>query len=230
MKAYLDKIKAISKHLTYCAQWKESKSSISKIYNKTNSDKDYIYEFFCYLAILDNLSLSYDLEFIPGKGEKEFVFPKSPANKSDYPYFVIIDRSSKDVINQVCSGTFVVSIGTNKKRAPDISFQKPNADRNSPTYKEIDFAFDAKRKRDPSAKKLSKGQYSYFTNMISELDLRKPVTTYLTFTKFPSLHGNCLITNLEGNSKDSDLNIHHNIKEVEFFDFELDLTKINVIG
>ena len=230
MKAYLDKIKTVSKHLNACSQWKESKTSLSKIYDKSDSDKDFIYEFFCYLAILNDLSLNYDLLFVKGKDKSEFIFPKSPANKSKFPYFLLLDKTSKQTIYQVCSGTFVISIGKNKKRAPDISFQKPTAHKSNPTYKEIEFAFDAKRKRNPSAKKLSKGQYSYFTNMISELDLRNINTKLLLFEKFSLLNGNCLITNLEGSSKDHELNKHHNIKEVEFFDFTLDEKKINIIG
>ena len=162
MKDYLDKIKNYSKTLTKCANWQNTNTSLFASSTQSDKEKDYVYELFCYFAILKDLIANYDLEYYKGTAQKENVFPKSPARKDGYPFFYVVEKTTQKKVFQVCAGTMIEAI-TKNFRSPDISFQIAHSSLSSPTYLDTKLIFDAKRKRIGSnSEKLSIGQYSYF--------------------------------------------------------------------
>jgi hypothetical protein len=186
MKEYLSKINQIGKHLKNCASWNTSKKSISNINSGSDSEKDYVYEFFCYLTILNDLTVNYDLIYYPGAGSTMDIFPRNPANKEGVPFFFITNKKTNDKF-QVCAGTFIKS-QISRFRAPDISFQLEGSHLSDPQYTDVKMIYDTKRKR-PTTKnqKLSDSQYSGFTVMIKELNLENAALEDLSLISFRNL-------------------------------------------
>ena len=229
MKEYINKIKEISKILQKCARWDSSKKSISNLNNRSNNGKDYIYEFYCYLTVLKDLKSNYKLEYVSGGPNKD-KFPRGPAPKKDVPFFYLLSKTTKQKAYQVCAGTQIKAI-VSGYRAPDISFQKHNADLDDPSSKDLIMIFDTKRKRPGSMNpKISEGQYSYFSTMIRELGVDKKKFPKIKFNRLHSFIGNCLITNNEAHSQHEADNRFHKLKEVEYYDYKADLRKVKVIG
>ena len=230
MKEYLKRISSFSKHLKSCAAWHASNTSISNLKTASENDKDYVYEFFVYLAILKDLSNNYDLVYYAGNKKKKDLFPKNPANKEGVPFFYITHKIKKSEQYQVCAGTKIQS-KISRKRAPDISFQKYSADLINPQLTDVLMIFDTKRKRTHSkSQKLSDGQYSFFFTMIYQFNLRNADKTNIEFYNFKRFVGNCLITNKEAFSGNILDNNAHFIKEVEYFDDTINIGNIRVIG
>jgi hypothetical protein len=228
MKEYLKKINTIGKHLKSCSSWRNSKKSISYLKDITEKDKDYVYEFYCYLSILKDLSNNYGIVYVSGKGADKHAFPRNPANKEGIPFFYITNKSDPKERYQVCAGTYIQS-KIKTFNAPDISFQAGSASLIDPIYKDLNMIFDSKRKRAGSKNpKISKGQYAYFAHMIKEFGLAKDPKFSMQFSDLKEFNGNCLITNSRAYSGEINANEFHNLKEVEYFDDKLDLGKIKV--
>jgi hypothetical protein len=230
MKEYLDKIKNYSTILCKSAKWHNSGKAIGGLSIGTANACDYIYEFFCYLVIIEDLEVNYDLEYYSGTGGKQNLFPKAPSEKNGHPFFYLIEKGGTKKLVQICAGTKIES-KLSEKRAPDISFQKPSACLVDPKFTDVLMIYDAKRKRpSSSSKSIGESQYSYFAIMVKELELEKAASQTLCFTKFKLFNGNCLITNAKARRGKENDNTFHHLKEVENFDDKLDLGRINVIG
>jgi hypothetical protein len=230
MREYLEKIKRFSDALCTSAKWHNSEKTVGSLSTGTANACDYIYEFFCYLSILQDLNHHYELEYYSGAGVKENLFPKGPADKEGHPLFYLVDKTSKQKILQVCAGTKIES-KLSTKRAPDISFQNENACLKLPKYSDVKMIYDTKRKRpDSKSKSLGESQFAYFAIMIKELGQENANSNMFVFKNFKDFNGNCLITNSKARRGDSKQNQFHALKEVENFDDVLDLKKITVIG
>ncbi len=230
MRKYLDKIKSYAKALKKSAKWNNTGTTVGSLSTRSDHASDYVYEFFCYLSIIQDLKKNYLLEYYPGKKKKANLFPKAPTDKKDRPFFYLNDKKTGKRLYQVCAGTFVKStVGTN--RAPDISFQLGNASRTLPGYSKVLMIYDAKRKRSGSkSKKIGEGQYSYFSTMISELELTNASNNKIKFERFKDFNGNCLITNSSVHKPSIKRNRHHKLKVVEHFDHKSDMRKVKITG
>jgi hypothetical protein len=229
MRDYLNKLSTYTKTLKKCSKWIDTNKTVGKLDLNSVRGKDYIYELFCYLTILNDLSNNYILEYYPGFGKNQNCFPYAPSKKEGRPFFYLLNKN-KDKFLQVCAGTKIKSIIDNN-RAPDISFQNPNADLNLPQYNEILMIFDAKRKRENSnSEKVLESQYSSFAVMIKELGTEEAHLKKIEFKEFVKFNGNCLITNKKACRGIKKANELHKLKEIEFFDEKVDIKKINIIG
>ncbi|MBQ0786583.1 MAG: hypothetical protein KBT69_03725 [Oceanihabitans sp.] len=81
----LKEIKDYAIALRKASSWSNSNETIAHIQTSDNEEtkREYIYEFYCYLRILKDLKVNYDLELIPGELQK-VLFPKAPALKRKF--------------------------------------------------------------------------------------------------------------------------------------------------
>lgn len=221
----LDAIKKYCELLSKAAKWHNSGEQILEIESVKNSDKkkEYIYELYCFLRVIDDLSASFSIE-ITNTGMKP-VFPKAPASKKNYPYFLVKDKVSGQHVFEICTSIDIKGLA-NETSAPDISFLLPT-NNFTPGYKDVIMLFDAKFKH-----ALSTGVYESEFNkvaaMVTNLDTKDTTQhTIVKLNKLQSLIGNCLLTNSNAFKNN---HAHHKIfgiKEVEKFDVGVDF---NVIG
>lgn len=223
----LNKINDFSKSLAKVSIWKNSKDAFGHIvtYEKGKekiAKEDYIYEFYCYMKIIEDLDKNpnHTVKFKNGNG----FFPKKPATKKDRPYFVL-EVDKKEVL-QICSGTKIQTKLTNINKAPDISFQSMEADYELPSYKNILAIYDAKYSLSKNTNSFQEGQMVLFSDMIKLLKLKKPIDISIYFTDYKDFKGNCLITNRKTFTNDLVLLKYYKMTIVEDFD---EKKKINVI-
>lgn len=215
----LDEINLLADSLAKVSEWKNSKDAFGHIIEETNgiekiAKKDYIYEFYCYMKIIEDLSkkTNHTIKFIPGN----MIFPKSPANKLNRPYFILVVDNIE--IFQICSGTKIQSKIATAQKAPDISFQSIQSDDTLPSYKDVYAIYDAKYSDSNSNKSFQEGQMALFNKMIRFLEQNgaNPIDHY--YKNFTNFKGNCLITNKESYTDDkAELN-EEMITVVELFD------------
>jgi hypothetical protein len=206
------KIKELSVRLESAGRWEKSKRSIGEV---IKGNKNYIYEFYCLITIISDLSVNHKVEFVKGQGKDPYKFPKGSALKKNSPKFLIKDKNN-NVITQVCAGTRVESQYSSPKFHPDISFQKPTAG-DKPEFNELIAIMDAKFKKDPN-QKLPIDEIHSFTGQLRafKLDsLKRPHS--LNFHNLKPVFGNSILTN--GNSFEGDVRIlvDGNLKEVSNF-------------
>jgi hypothetical protein len=205
--------------LESAAIWHNSKESIDRVKHKlkiSNGD-DYIYEFYCYVRVLSDLTHNYTVRFVPGTGKNRMNFPQGPSNKKGRPLFILQDKTTGEPLYQVCSGTNIMTMFPPMTAAPDISFQKHDASDN-PTYNDVVLLFDAKYNRAGSAKvKVSQGQLGEVTNMITHLQLATTPSVVLNFVSLAGFIRNCLLTNGNAHSDNKAQHDYFNLSEVEGF-------------
>lgn len=212
LKTYTETIKKASK-------WEGSGETISHA-STGNNDKnirEYIYEFYCYIRILNDLIKNYDLAFVPGTKHKNH-FPKSPGNKGEFPYFSVLSKDTGEEIFQICAGINIIG-QKGATSAPDISFLQ-KATGLQPNYNDIEMLFDAKFKHNEDGK-IAKGQFNDVFAMIFNLDCMKQPTNPVLFNEFVGaldLNGNCILTNGKAYSENIDHHQMHHIKVVEKFE------------
>lgn len=214
----LNEINLLAESLANSSVWKNSKDAFGHIVIYDNGEEkiaenNYIYEFYCYMKILEDLSKkpNHKIKFIGGNG----IFPKNPVPKSNRPYFILEKDNVK--IFQICSGT-QIETKINTKKAPDISFQAIHSDPNLPNYRDILAIYDAKYSESNSAKSFQEGQMTLFNRMIRLLEQNgtNPIDHY--YTDFINFKGNCLITNKKSYTDNKAELDEEMITVVEFFD------------
>jgi len=221
----LEKIKKYAESLAQASQWKYSKEAIANIntIKKDERKKEYIYEFYCVMRIIDDLLIDYKIEVV--NPNKIVVFPKAPSLKKNYPYFLVKNLKG-EVLFQLCIGVKIMG-HIDETNAPDISFQKKNSSVN-PNYKDVFMIFDAKFKHRLNAR-VSDGEFSKICMMIDNLKCKNAEANSSKIFKFKKLiefHGNCLISNGNAYKENSKLHSHHCIKEIEKFDEDLNYKMI----
>jgi hypothetical protein len=224
----LKKIDAFSEKLTRASRWHNSGSLIStlKATNESDAKPDYIYEFFCFTSIAEDLSHNQKIQFICGTGRWAYSFPKNPANKLGKPYYIVSDE--KDVpLFQMCCGTKIETRYQGQYRAPDISFQFPDSP-STPTVDNVFQIYDAKYNDTGSQKeKLSLNEFSYVSQMIRDLQLNPPQKgVNFQFDKFVEFNGNCILTNGKGYSSNHQYHQDNFLKVVQHFDVSLNFKVI----
>ncbi len=153
------------------AKWNGSNEAVTHVYKNHkdfNVESNYVYEFYVLVRILESLTSSYKLEYIPDKRNKH-QFPKAAGNKENYPFFVAYNlKDAKTIIFQICAGTKIINKYENDIY-PDISFQNANADM-CLTERDIMFIIDAKhkkRKRD----RVTTDDVKVFVNDVASLNI-----------------------------------------------------------
>lgn len=218
-KDLLDEINSLADSLANVSIWKNSKDAFGHIIEEKDgvekvAQKDYIYEFYCYMKIIEDLSkkTNHTIQFIPGN----LVFPKSPSNKTARPYFILVVNGN--AMFQICSGTKIQSKVPNIKKAPDISFQSIESDDDLPSHNDVYAIYDAKYSDSGAAKSFQEGQMALFSRMIRLLEQNGTTPIHGYYNHFTNFEGNCLITNKQSYTDDLEELAEEGITVVELFD------------
>jgi len=207
-KNMLKKISEYGKLLVKTSMWHNSREPFGHIENATTD-----YEFFCYLKLLENLSINYDIKFIKGNGN----FPQKPAKKANKPKFILLKKNTNFEIFQMCAGIKISAPqwGSDYTISPDISIQKPNAS-DEPNQNDVVIIFDSKY-RTNNINKINISILREFAKIIDELNIGNPSKNTLKFSgKFKKFCGNGIITN--GLSHQGKYAKQNKIIQVEKFD------------
>ncbi|MFT4779075.1 MAG: hypothetical protein ACI923_001610 [Flavobacteriales bacterium] len=223
---FLDEINDFSEKLGILSKWKTSGDAFGHLTQSIKGKSvvaniakpDYFYEFYCYIKILEDLQQEYKVEF--EEGDK--MFPRKPANKKGKPFFKLL-KDGKEVFH-VCAGTKILSIAGHQQEAPDISFQKPNAHPENPTYADVDIIMDPKYSESGEIS-APKGAFNNFAMMVKHLQTENADNVKIDFTNFHEFKGNLLITNRECYTQDlavlkiNSVNVVKNFNETKTFEF-----------
>jgi hypothetical protein len=216
----LDQLNLATEELLDGCRWPSGAllAEVSASHDGTES-KDFIYEFDCLTRIIEDLHQHQRVEFIEGFGENRYCFPKSPGNKALWPRFLVRDRITDAPLMQVCVGTKISILLNDRYRAPDISFQVPMADL-SPSKVDVLLIYDCKYNEGSKRKHgLSLNQFSYFSQMVRDLDLTTSKRSYpFVYQSLKGLEGNAILTNGDRYSDDHDYHVHNHLKIVYHFD------------
>jgi hypothetical protein len=215
----IGQINDYKKKLELASKWHNSKESIAPIIEKdSNKDKNkedsYVYEFFCYLSLINDLMSNYEIIFVKGIGLYEYKFPQAASIKSGKPRFEALENG--EVVFQICAGTRVIGVTEAEDINPDISFQHPNATDN-PTAKDLIIILDAKYQ--DNFKSRLKGKefhaFSFFVNQYYKLPNIPSIT--IKFKELGNFYGNCLITNVRSHNKNDTMMKLANVREIVKF-------------
>jgi len=221
MNAILKKIDEYAAALKKAGLWHTSRTPVGYI-KKTKSHEqakdNFIYEFYCYLRIVMDLSQNYALEYEAGAGDNKNKFPQGPAAKSGRPFFRLKDKNG-NVVYQVCAGTEIKTIAGTKTNAPDISFQTPDADMDEPAADDVKLIIDAKYNRPTSdSDSFQEAQFDHFAMMIRNLNVESADQEKIQFGSLSTFKGNCILTNNKAFKADQAYLALHKVTEVEDFD------------
>jgi hypothetical protein len=194
------------------ATWSGSTEAVN---NALDEKENYVYEFYCYLRILAALSETHEIELVPGKNDNRNTFPKAPANKVNYPYFLLKDQKTKKPVAQICAGVKVKTRLEGENHHPDISFQRPFAS-SEPTWEDLILIMDAKF--NTSAERLPNSTFREFCTLVRWFNLQKIPTHDINFPiGIIAIEGNCLLTNAEAHKDKTEAWADSNVKEIEMF-------------
>lgn len=137
----IDQINSFASSLYDVSKWKTSSDPFGHIDPKTADN--YVYEFYCYMRILEDLQTNYKVRFVPGTN----TFPKKSADKKNgWSRFDLYDKNNGTLLFQVCAGTNIEHTAiANYTVAPDISFQTDNSPA-EPNENHVLMIFDSKYK------------------------------------------------------------------------------------
>lgn len=209
----IDNINSYATSLHEVSKWKNSSDPFGHIDSKT--EDNYVYEFYCYMRILDDLRAKYEVRFVPGTKS----FPKKPADKKNgWARFDLHDKQNGTLLFQVCAGTNVEhTIITNYTVAPDISFQMDNSP-DEPNENHLLMILDSKYKTGNSdEKKIDISTLREFANIVRDFDLNATKSSQIILDKLNSLTGNCLLSNGQTSKKHQPFCSHSKIKQVGKF-------------
>jgi len=218
MNDFINYIQSYSELLKKCSVWHNSEEIIAPVIGINDNESaadNYIYEFYCYIKIVEDLRVNYTIKFIEGEGIFKYKFPQAAALKRGKPRFHALQNETLQF--QICAGTKINCEIDSEENHPDISFQIPSAS-DDPTQNELIFIMDAKYKENENSK-LPKDEIYKFGQIVDLFDLRKTPLVEIQFSRYQSLKGNCLITNAFSYSDPSDSRLLQKlwIKEVERF-------------
>lgn len=196
-KTQLRNLKAATKKLT---QWGSSKKAFAHyqkikkgVTEKTGDGAHNIYEFYCYLRILEDLRKNYKIRFKKGSITDK-IFPESPVDKLGWPYFIIENKNKSSNKYQVCYGTKIkLSKAKNTTIAPDISFQKYDSTVD-PDETMVELIMDAKFIYSYD-KKISISRIHDFMQRVNALQTGNANSLHLDFDTLSNIKSNCLLTN-----------------------------------
>lgn len=218
LNAFLNELNAYSSLLKTGSVWLGSDEILAPV-TGTNSSKiaesNYVYEFYCYISLIIDLSDNYHIKFVEGKGKFRYKFPQAASSKKDKPKFEAYE-GGKGVF-QICAGTNVSCPIASEDNNPDISFQYFDAS-DDPDQDDLIIIMDAKYKEDDDAD-LPKTEVYKFGLIVDLFELKSSPSITIKFNRFKNLVGNCLLTNGQSYSDVTDVALlkKYNIKEVENF-------------
>lgn len=211
---HLTQIKKYARALSSAATWHGSKSALGIL---STSENSYLYEFYCYLRVVQDLMANNKVVYRQGgKKGKEHEWPKAAALKKNAPRFEVFTEKTGKKLFEVCGGTAVKgkhSIELN----PDISFQVPDCG-DKPTYEDLYLVVDAKFKKN-STDRLPLDEVNTFVSQVNlNLGLKGKRVKNLHFAEFEFLKKNTLLTNGNPHNDDDGLEKEAGIKQVYHFD------------
>jgi hypothetical protein len=218
MKDFVDHISKYATLLQKGAVWENTDEILAPVLSeeeKLQATNDYIYEFYCYLCVILDLSSNYKLEFVEGEKEFQYNFPRKAALKKGKPRFHA--KEDDQLAFQICAGTRVRCDFDRENNHPDISFQLADAT-DDPTEQDLIIIMDAKFTEDLSSR-LSRTEFYKFGSITDLFNLRGVPKVAIKLKKLKKMFGNCLITNAKAYSDAADIRLLNkwNIKEVENF-------------
>jgi len=222
----ISKVTELKQAIKKLSTWETTDNAFGYIKKEGGRKLSYIYEFYCAMRILKDLSKNHSIVFIPGKGATQFCFPKAPSKKANYASFLLHDGKGNPLF-QVTLGT-EISISSSPKTtyAADISFQLHNAP-DDPDETHVVLIFDSKYKTKNSTT-LDISIIREFAKCVQDMATPKSVKSKLVFDKLTDLNANCLITN--GMTADDHEQYCKNHKLVQVGEFNWDRKKYNIIG
>jgi len=204
----LEAINKMAEFLNTVSRWYTSGSPFGHIESKTRTD--YIYEFYCYIRFIEELSENNSIR-INIKGAQGNKFPKAPSIKSGgWAKFEVCDEKG-DPLKDICAGVEIEhSTVTNYTFAPDISIQECV---DYPTDKDVFLFVDAKFKEEDDC--FSKDEIELFGARVKNFNLPKDIPGInLNNTTFNS---NTLVTNAGISDLHQALSREVNVKQVGKF-------------
>lgn len=223
----MDKIKEYSRALAQASKWHNSKEAILQVETNANEKKkdEYIYEFYCAMRILDSLSSYYRISIT--NNHLKNLFPKAPALKKNFPFFILTLKDNEAISFQFCLGTEIIGV-CGESSAPDISFQEANSPTINPDHKNVLMIFDAKYKQDST--KIADIEFAKVSYMIRNLSCEIPKKHIkINLFEMNDLIGNSLITNGKAFKCNVDHHSLYYINEVEDFDIGKNFNVIKYI-
>jgi len=225
MRDFLSKIEEFANSVHQVSSWRSSKAPFGHLFseNPPMVKDNYVYEFFCYTEILKDLSSveGCSIEFVEGNN----CFPRAPASRVNRPYFGVF-RSDVEVF-RVYSGIRIQTNVTSLKKAPDISFLRPDEnDDQELNYQDVILIMDTKFGANIIT--CQEGQYTDFAYMIRKLGCETVDMNGLVFNRFEAIQKNCVITNGEPFTDDP-LRLQSDGIQI-LKQFTIDCTLIQVVG
>lgn len=172
---------------------------------------DYIYEFYCAMEMLNDLTVSHRVSIVPG--EKGIHFSRKGGYKKRHAKFLIYSFNGDELLFQVCLGTEIYLDDHYPFRA-DISIQTPDAT-DTPNQDMIVIIHDSKYLN--SGKGISLQDIKSFATDVSDFNVPKSCVEKLVFTKYPFFKLNCLISNDSINLVRRDYSFERKVKQIGHF-------------
>lgn len=223
----LNHLSKLRQSIEKLSKWEKSQKAFGYIKTETEAKPQYIYEFFCAMSILEDLSKNYLIKLQPGK--KGYVFPKSPGNKKEWARFLIKEKEGvQNTLFEVCLGIKIkISSSPKTTVAADISIHYPEPTED-PDDTHVILIMDAKYK-EQNTESLDIGAIREFAQCARDMNTPKSsAIDKLKFHKLTKMNGNCLITNGQVLREHEQYCINNKIKQVGKFD--CDHLPIEVIG
>jgi len=192
-KAAINYINSLRTSIKALSKWETTGEAFGFIESVDDDRKDYIYEFFCAMKVIEDLTTNHKIVLHPGRNG--YRFPQKPQPKINWARFIGFDLAGAKEEFQVCLG-----IELHPTDAPDtpfgadISFQKAGTGE-QPFDKDILLIMDAKYKSDIEDK-FDVSILREFAQCVRDMQAPKPETDVLKFGS-PAFKGNCLFTNGE---------------------------------
>ena len=122
--ATINHLKQLRKSIEKLSKWETSGKAFGFIKAVPNAKEDYIYEFFCAMKVLEDLSLSHGITLKCSPQNHSYKFPLKPGSKKNWARFLIMDKTNIIPIAQMCLGTEIkISSSPKTTFGSDISFQ-----------------------------------------------------------------------------------------------------------
>jgi hypothetical protein len=180
--------------------------------NLKNSKENYIYEFYCYVRFVEELSKVGNHIRFNHSGKKGPAFPKSPAEKiSGWAKFEITDNSGT-VLFDVCGGVNIHTKIDDYTYAADISIQTT---KDIPFPKDVYLIVDAKYKENPDDE-LPISQLREFRAVLKDLKFPKIVPKSIIL-KGTTFNIPTIVTNGKKNKKNAPYASKYSFNQVEEF-------------
>lgn len=195
-KQLLDKINKYGDALRNVSTWHTSKDPFGHIDSGTATD--YVFELFCLLKIVVDLTTHQKAELVAGRGVNKHAFPKKPGTKANgWAHINILDRNDK-ALYEVWAGIDIFPTQlSGYSVAPDISFQKIGATVEADEF-DVFIVMDTKYKTTPAKKQIDSLPVNLlreFAQIIKDVETSNTSVFKIKFDKLGDFKNNCLITN-----------------------------------